>query len=126
MQVKWLKRLFGRLGDKYEAAGAVKPADDMRKIAQVLTAHEEKSVADFVEEAKKLVDGRPSEAERTALNEAVVREAVRQLLAAGSDREQFDAALAEIDASTPGKLELYAIANRYRNEPSGGTHELKF
>ncbi len=126
MQVKWLKRLFGRLGEKYEAAGAFEPADDMRKIAEALKAHEDKSVDAFVIEAKKLLGSLPPEPDRASQDDVVVRDTVRKLLDAGADRERFDALLSELDALKLGKQELFAIANQYRNLPSGATHVQKF
>jgi hypothetical protein len=128
MQIKILKRLLERLRDSYSAVGAAEPAQDMRRVAELLKGHEDKPVSEFVAETKALLhDKKPAfPAPAVATNEVIARH-VRSLLRAGTDRSAFDAAMADLDSDNEvGKVELFAIANRYRNEPSGGTHEIKF
>jgi hypothetical protein len=129
MQVKVLKRLFGRLRDSYSAVGADEPARDMRRIADLLQGHEDKPVEEFVAEIRAMLHGDepvPSERAPRIVTEVVERH-VRGLLGAGVDRTAFEAAMAHLDDDGDvGKIELFAIANRYRNEPSAGTHQIKF
>ena len=129
MQVKILKRLLERLRDGYSAVGAVEPAKDMRRVTDLLKGHEDKTVGEFVSETKVLLDdAKPAVTVPTArAADRVVAKHVRRLLDAGIDRSAFDAAMTALDDDGEvGKLELFIIANRYRNEPSGGTHEIKF
>ena len=128
MQVKILKRLLERLRDSYSAVGAAEPAKDMRRAAQMLNGHEDKAVGEFVSETKALLDDEKPTPRGQVADGQVVAKHVRRLLAAGTDKSAFDAAIAALDddAGEVGKVELFAIANRYRNEPSGGTHEIKF
>jgi|SRR5262245_13772520 len=129
MQIKILKRLLERLRDSYSAVGAAEPARDMRRVADLLKGHENKPVSEFVAETKALLDDtKPTfPGPAAATNDEIVARHVRRLLRAGIDRSAFDAAMADLDGDNEvGKVELFAIANRYRNEPSGGTHEIKF
>lgn len=129
MQLSRLKRIFERLTDSYAAAGAEEPAKDMRRVADLLKGHEQRTVDDFVAETRKALDagGFTSAKQRSKINDDVVARHTSSLLSAGADRSAFDAAVGAIDADDQvGKLELFAIANRYRNQPSGGTHEIKF
>jgi hypothetical protein len=128
MQVKRLKKLFERLRDSYSAAGADEPASDMRRVAGLLRGHEDRTVDEFVAETKTLLDGQPSTTEQpTQGADELVAKHVRRLLDAGTDQSAFDAALDELENDAEvRKVELFAIANGYRNEPSGGTHVIKF
>ena len=49
----------------------------------------------------------------------------RVTIAAGIDQDAFDIALRELDESVD-KAVWAAIANRYRNAPTNGTHVYKF
>jgi hypothetical protein len=129
MQVKVLKRLFGRLRDSYSAAGADEPAKDMRRLSDLLRGNEDKTVEEFVAETRALLD--PGQLQATdgiaQVSDEAIAKHVRNLLGAGTDRSAFDAAMAELEQDREvGKMELFAIANRYRNQPSGGTHEIRY
>lgn len=129
MQVKILKRLLERLRDSYSAIGAVEPSKDMRRVVDLLKGHEDETVGEFIAETKARLEGQnsPDTSEVQTAADKVVADHVRRLLDAGTDRSGFNAAWALLnDDAEVGKLELFAIANRYRNEPSGGTHAIKF
>ena len=126
MQVGELKSALERLESLYAVGGAAPAAKDLRSIAQLLVGHEHKSVEQFIAETNELLS-RPSNPKAATINETQVAEYASRLLAAGQDRNIFDAVLAEIDSDALiGKGEWVRIANRYRNAPSNATHEYSF
>lgn len=126
MNIKQLKTALERIESLYAAAGVTSAANDLRKVAQLLDGHDEKSVEAYIAE----LTAQPcntSSPEPSALNEDRVSTHARRLLAAGLDQNAFDSALRELDRDTRvGKAEWAAIANRYRNAPTNGTHVFKF
>jgi hypothetical protein len=127
MQVAKLKRLLERLRDSYSAVGAEKPAKDMRRVTDLLKGFETKTVSEFVGETQALLANEKPATPRTRSTEELVARYVRELLDAGTDKAAFDAAMGLIDDDREiGKSELSEIANRYRNESSGGTYAIKF
>jgi hypothetical protein len=63
----------------------------------------------------------------TTIDEPIVAEHSSRLLEAATDQGAFQAALEALDADKAlGTADWYAIANRYRNTPSGATHIYKF
>jgi hypothetical protein len=128
MKVKRLKRLFERLRDSYSAAGADEPAGDMQRVAGLFSGHEDRAVDEFVAETKRLLDGQSSTTEQTIqVADELAAKYIRKLLEAGTDQSVFDTVMDDLESDAEvRKIELFAIANGYRNEPSGGTYVTKF
>lgn len=126
MDIKELKRALERLEDLYAAAGAAAAAKDLRSVSKLLDGHDGKSVDAFITETNELL-AQSTGRKTAAADQARVDFHAARLLAAGIDQQKFDAALAELDGDDAlGKLEWAAIANRYRNAPTNGTHIYRF
>jgi hypothetical protein len=83
-------------------------------------------VETFIAETKQLLN-RPPATRTSAVDLERVDRYADRLLAAGIDQDAFSMALSELDADAlVGKAEWVAIANRYRNAPTQGTHAYKF
>jgi hypothetical protein len=126
MKVEDFKAVIGRLSDLYEAAGASAAVKDLQGINRLLDGHEKKSIDEFVGETRELLDrsGKNTEA---APNEAIVNKYGKLLLAAGLNQSEFNALLSTVDSDKQvTKKEWFAIANLYRNSPTGGTHSYKY
>lgn len=127
MNIKELERVLERLERMYAAAGASGPAKDLKSVMRILEGHGEKSVEDFVAETRALLDSAAGDDGDKRVSGDLVDEHARRLLAAATDQPQFEAALAALDQDGRiGKLEWFAIANRYLNEPTNGTHVYRF
>ena len=125
MNMRQLKNALERIESLYAAAGATSAAKDLRSVAQLFEGHDEKSVDAFIAETNELLDraGKP----QTTVDEQLVARHATRLLAAGIDQDAFDIALRELDEdASVGKAVWAAIANRYRNAPTNGTHVYKF
>lgn len=126
VNVKVLRAALERLESLYAASGSSAAAKDLRSVAHLLEGHDEKSVEQFIADTKELLD-RPATARTTRLDLERTNWHAERLLAAGVDQGAFDQALSELDADPQvGKAEWAAIANRYRNAPTSGTHLYKF
>lgn len=126
MTVEQLKKILERIEDLYAAAGSISAAKDLRGVAQLLEGHESKTVDAFIDETNELLSRSPP-TKRGAVDGALVSCHSDRLLAAGIDSAAFDAALAQMDNDLSlGKPEWAAIANRYKNAPTNGTHVYKF
>lgn len=126
MDIKELKRALERLEDLYAAAGAAAAAKDLRSVSKLLDGHDGKSVDAFIAETNELL-AQTTERKTFDVDHGRVDVHADRLLAAGIDQQKFDAAMAELDDDDAlGKPEWAAIANRYRNAPTNGTHVYKF
>ena len=127
MKIEEFKAVLERLEELYAAAGMAAPAKDVRAIARLLEGSEGKSVDEFIADTKDLLE-RPRAVEATAVvDEHRVSTHSGRLLGAGTDQTAFQGALEALDQDAGlGPGEWYAIANRYRNAPSGGNHIYKF
>jgi hypothetical protein len=126
MDIKELKVALERIEALYAAAGATAAAKDLRSVAHLLDGHDGKSVEAFIAETRQLLD-KPASAVSTAVDLERVALHADRLLGVGTDQSKFDAALVALEAdSLVGKAEWAAIANRYRNAPTNGTHVYKF
>lgn len=128
MKIEEFKTILKRLEDLYAASGMGTAARDVRSVAQLLVGSEGKTVEEFLAETKALLH----RAERpaggpTTIDERRVAEHSSRLLGAGTDQGAFQVALEALDADKAlDTADWYAIANRYRNTPSGATHIYKF
>jgi len=129
MNVTELKAVLKRLEELYSAGGASGAAKDLRTIAGLLDGHEAKSLDTFIEETRSLLDqskAAPARAKPNT-NEQLVAGYSNRLIEAGTDQAHFEPILAELDMDKrTTRAEWFAIANRYRNAPTGGTFEFKF
>jgi hypothetical protein len=125
MRITELRAILEKLRMIYVAGMARKQADDIGEIINLLKGHDEKSVAEFVREAKTLIaQVRPRAG--TEIDSAAVKRYAEMLLDAGTDEALFKAAFSALKSDRIRKPTLEAIANRYINEPSGGTYVFKF
>lgn len=126
MDIKELKQALERIESLFASAGAAAAAKDLRIVAQLLEGHDGKSVDAFIAETNELL-AKSTGSKPTAADDAIVARHADQLLAAGLDQAAFDAALKALDDdANVGKPEWAAIASRYRNAPTNGTHVYKF
>ena len=126
MDIRHLKKILERIEELYTAAGSASAAKDLRSVAQLLEGHESKTVEAFIAETSELLS-KSTPLKREAVDEPSVASHADNLLAAGINVAAFDAALANLDNDASlGKAEWAAIANRYRNAPTGATHVYKF
>lgn len=126
MDVKELRAALERIESLYAAAGSAGAAKDLRSVAHLLDGFDGKSVEAFLAETKEQLE-RPVSTKTAAADLERVTMHADQLLAAGIDQGEFDKALSELDVDEiVGKAEWAAIANRYRNAPTNGTHVYKF
>jgi hypothetical protein len=128
MKVSEFKEVLRRLEELYEAAGATAQAGDLARVLRLLEGNETKTVDEFVAETRSLLTGeRHRESVSIGVDEDRVAFHARRLLEAGTDQQAFQAALEALDQDKRlGKAEWFAIANRYRNAPTGGTHVYKY
>jgi len=131
MKTEDLKRVLVRLEEVFSAAGMTAPASDIHSVARLLDGSEGKTVDEFISEIKVLLE-RPAGRSRTSSESPIAEERriadyTSRLLGAGTDQAAFQAALDALDADRSlGAAEWYAIANRYRNEPTGASHVFRF
>jgi hypothetical protein len=128
--VRELKEVLERIQEVYALAGAKGPAADFCRLLASLNGHEEETIDEFVESTRALLSpstrGSPK-TKRQGANQAVVDEHARRLIAAASSPTAFEAAMAKLKSdSRVEKAELGDIANRYLNDPTGGTFEFDF
>jgi hypothetical protein len=131
MKTEELKRVLVRLKEVFSAAGMAAPANDLHSVARLLDGSEGKTVEEFISETKALLEkptGRPRVAGVSpTADERLVADHSSRLLSAGTDRAAFQAALDALDADRSlGPAEWYAVANRFRNEPTAATHVYRF
>ncbi len=119
MDVKDLKNILLRLEELYAAGQATGAATDIAAVSSLLDGHDDKTVETFLDEVKLKL--RPlSDIERVDLH-------VKRLLDAGLDQARFDANLSAIGHDRKVlKAMWFAIANEYRNRPSGGNYAFKY
>ena len=127
-----LKEVLEQIQELYALAGANGPAGDFKRLITTLAGHEEESVDEFVEETRSLLglgakDEKKPKKKPTGSDEEVVEEHVRRLLRARENKADFEAAMVKLKEDARVQAgELSAIANRYLNEPTGGTFEFEF
>jgi hypothetical protein len=127
MTTQEFKAVLKRLEELYAAAGLTAPAKDVRSVASLLDGSEGNTLEEFISETKALLERQPSTAVELTVDEGRVAEHSARLLSAGTDQAAFQAALDALDADRGlGAPEWYAIANHYRNTPSGGDHVYRF
>jgi hypothetical protein len=128
MKVRELRLILQRLQEVFSSAGSRQPTRDLEIVVEVLGGSEDKTVERFVSEAKSLLDpDRPRPKPPPTPNEIAITRYVRKLLDASDDREAFEALLEALRTDERiGKDELFAIANRFFNEPTGSTYVFKF
>ena len=106
-------------------------AADFKRLVVMLSGHEDLSIDQFVDETRRLLetpefetnDGTP----KKPVNPKLVEEHVYRLLSAGVSEFAFAAAIGELKRDKRvEKIDLCAIANRYLNEPTGGSFEFDF
>ncbi len=128
MKVAEFKDVLNRLEELYGAAGAASQAEDLRRVRRLLEGSESKTVDDFVAETRMLLgDQSPPEGMNVGIDQERVATHALRLLDAGTDQHAFQLALDALDEDKRlGKAEWFAIANRYRNAPTGGAHIYKY
>jgi hypothetical protein len=120
MKVSHIHSVLEKLRSLYASAGAKSQAGDCQKLLDAL--------ADFRTEELELFVGRVS----ASLNRSTAPplgpdDYAKMLLSAGTDEAAFNIALSTaVDNRRITKAALDAIANRYLNTPSGGSHVYKF
>ena len=125
MDIRELKAVLERIEHLYFAAGARAAARDLHAVIGLLVGHENESVADFIQATKTLLvnKDRPT----GAIAEEFVAKHSKALLATGTDREKFDAAMSAIEIDDAvSAVQWAAIANAYRNVPTNDAHVYKF
>jgi hypothetical protein len=128
MKIEEFKAVLKRLEQLYLAAGATGPAKDLQSITRLLEGHEGKSLDEFIAETIAVLAG-PSEPEKKIDVNDQQRVAVhaQRLLDAGTNESAFQAALEALDQDRGlRKVDWIAIANKYRNAPTGATYSYKF
>ena len=128
MKIRELRSILERLQEVFSSAGSRQPARDLKSVVEVLHGSEDTTVEQFVSETKSLLDPEPPRPKPPPpTNEIAISRYVRKLLDAGDDREAFEAILEALRIDERiGKDELFMIANRFFNEPTGGTYVFKF
>jgi hypothetical protein len=127
MKTDEFKAILKRLEELYAAAGTAGPANDIRSVARLLDGSEGKTLDEFIAETRALLESPRSQPAATSADHELVAKYSARLLEAGTDQAAFDATLGALDVDHQLKpADWYAIANRYRNAPSGGTHTYKF
>jgi len=131
MNVGELKEILERIQEVYALAGAKGPAEDFKRLLGAFNGHEDETIDQFVEETRALlgplVTGGSGKSNRQDANEQVIDEHVRRLLHAGASASAFEAAMGKLkNDSRVRSKELIGIANRYLNDPTGGTFEFDF
>jgi hypothetical protein len=127
MKTDEFKAILKRLEELYTAAGTAGPADDIRSVAQLLDGSEGKTLDEFIAETRTLLASPLSQSAAVSVDQVRIEKHSARLLEAGTNQAAFDAALENVDADRQLKpADWFAIANRYRNAPSGGTHTYKF
>jgi hypothetical protein len=131
MNIKELRTILERLQEVFSAAGSRQSARDLKSVAEALDGSEDQTVEEFVAETRSLLEPRPPlhlHPEPTTVPAAMaIARYVRKLLAAGDDRDVFESTLESLrNDKTIGRSELFAIANGFFNEPTGGTHRFRF
>jgi len=125
MNVGELKAVLKQLEELYRAGGASSAAKDLHAVAELLEGHESESLEKFIDDTRAAIS--KPESKVPEFNEAIVTKYAQALLDAGIDEQRFKAALDILDGdSSASKVEWAEIANRYRNAPTGGTHQYKF
>src|SRR5262245_20614737 len=95
MSIRAFKSVLDLLERLYAAGGATAQAKDLRNISNLLNGHENKAVDTYVAEIKAaLAADQPGRAQDAGDQDAVVTQHAQRLLAAGTDQEAFDTALA--------------------------------
>lgn len=126
MDVKELRTALARIESLFAAAGCAGAAKDLRSVARLLDGHDGKSVEAFISETKEQLD-RPTRTGTVTVDLERVALHADQLLLAGLSQVAFDKALSSLDSDDMvSKAEWAAIANKYRNAPTNGTHVYKF
>ena len=88
---------------------------------------EGKTIEEFIAETKSFMERPLSPVEGAAIEEEEFAKHSTRLLSAGTDQAAFQSALDALDADRElDPSDWYAIANHYRNAPSGGSHVYKF
>jgi hypothetical protein len=128
MNIRVFRSVLERLEKLYASAGARTQAKDIRSVSSLLDGHENKTVEAYVAETRAAIRTDDQDRGRHVADpEAYVTEHAQRLLDAGTDEEAFDAALTALDNDDrANKSAWFAIANRYRNQPTGGTSTRKF
>jgi len=128
MNVRELRSIFQQLQELLSSAGSRQSARDLDSVVKALDGSENKTVEQFVSETKRLLEPPPPQPEPAATpDETAITHYVRGLLGAGDDREAFEEVLEDLRADKRiGKDQVFAIANAFFNEPTGGTYVFKF
>jgi len=129
MSVAELKRVLERIRELYASAGANHAAADFERLLATLDGHEDQTIDEFVEQTSELLALTAARKPKKRLDAGspVVEEHAQRLLAAGVSQSAFNAAMSKLRNDTRvGEVELFAVANRYLNDPTGGTFEFEF
>jgi hypothetical protein len=127
MNIRAFKSVLERLERLYAAGGARAQAKEIRDVSSLLDGHENKTVDAYVAETKAALAADQPGQGRDHSDQDAVAVHTQRLLDAGTDQGAFDAALATLDRDDRvEKSAWFAIANQYRNLPSGATHIRKF
>lgn len=124
-----IKAIVEQIQQAFALAGARGPAADFKRLASTLSGHEEETIDQFVDKTVallRLAQPASKPAQRLPSSPAIDAH-MRRLFAAGEDKAAFDAAIASLKQDQAiGKPDLDVIANRFLNEPTGGTHPFEF
>ena len=116
-----LRAVLGHLEQLCVSAGANGPAKDLAALADALSSHSDRAVDAFCAAARTTLAEKPKVRKKVsssdgipAVNDPVIRDHVKQLRDAGTDRQAFDAAFARLKGDTAVKAPHVAeIARQY-------------
>ena len=129
MNVRELQDVLRKLEAVYVSGGAKKQAGSVAALAKAIDGTPEMSIEQLIDEIRlKLSINVSIEGSRSQIiDEGLVDAFAKRLAAVGTDRRSFDILFAELKGSPVVRAaECSAIANRYRNDPTGGTYVFKF
>jgi hypothetical protein len=129
MNVRELQDVLHKLEDVYASAGAKKQAGSVAALAKSLDGNPELSIDELVANIRQKLSssssGKP--VAETVIDLALVAEYAAGLASAGTDRAGFDQVFEQMKIDPAVKIaEIYAIANRYKNDPTDGKFVFKF
>ncbi|MEQ1650199.1 MAG: hypothetical protein ABL898_16590 [Hyphomicrobiaceae bacterium] len=131
MLVRDFQEVLLRLEEVYIAGGANKPAKSVRTLIDALAEHLEKTVDQFVADARGKMAPEMSELvsklQAETFDDRIVSQYATELAKIGCNQVLFEAAITRLKSDSQVKNpEAFAIANRYRNEPTQSDVEFRF
>ena len=126
MKIAEFKELIARLEQLHAASGAATQAKDLRSFLKIFEGSEDKTVDEFVAETAAALSAVTATAASSTTADRIAVYADR-LLQAGTNETVFRRALQSLQNDEKLKnSEWYAIANRYRNAPTGSQHAYRY